>query len=111
MGMDIYLKSILDPDDGPAHERVAYIAKKVADDNPARFLDACWEILAETGGYYREGYNNFGLFTVLGLSWDDVIQVLDRPSRTLPVGHAQHLLSRASEQASISEVHGYCPRR
>jgi hypothetical protein len=96
VGLDIWLPSIFDYADGDATERLfdnrqeLQVAKAGGD--PSAILDAIYDTLRATGGYYREGYNRTGLLPALGLDWDDIIaQLLDRT--ILPVDHAKMLLA------------------
>ena len=78
MGLDMYLASVLNPDDKTAFDAAVAATEEAV----ARFqrsgdradliaaLNIYYDVLRATGGYYREPYNPLGLFPLLGLSWE-----------------------------------------
>jgi len=111
MGLDMYLASVLNPDDKTAFDAAVAATEEAV----ARFqrsgdradliaaLNIYYDVLRATGGYYREPYNPLGLFPLLGLSWDEVWAPLD--DRTLlPVPHMRHLLAELEWHPITEEV-------
>jgi hypothetical protein len=95
MGLDMWLPSVFDYADDDAVERLfdnspEVLAAQTAGDVHA-LSTAIYDVLRATGGYYREPYNELGLFPLLGLSWECVWRSLEDRS-ALPPAHARHLL-------------------
>ena len=111
MGLDMYLASVLNPDDASAFDAAAAVMEPAMQrskrtrhrDDFIAATDAFYDALRATGGYYREPYNPLGLFPLLGLSWDEVWAPLD--DRTLlPVPHMRHLLAELEWHPITEEV-------
>jgi hypothetical protein len=93
MGLDMWLPSVFDYEDGDAVDAL------IGDDpiertveGIKRAMDEMYNRLRATGGYYREAYNRSGLLPALGLDWDDIIRGLP-DKNILPVDHAKMLLA------------------
>jgi hypothetical protein len=96
MGVDISLRSQMNDDLYCAIvEREAEAAKLRENQGPDAvigYMNAIYKALEDTGNYYREGYNRFGLLPHLGLSWHDDVAPLLSEDRTLPINAARHFL-------------------
>ena len=87
MGADIYLQSFYEQIKAAAERAVAGL-----EDDPMAAIGATYEAMAETGGYFRDPYNQTGLVTAIGMDWwRDVGPMLNTESK-LPVEGAHHLL-------------------
>jgi hypothetical protein len=81
MGMDIYLRSIHEP----------FVANLKGKGWRTTDLQALFDKLRESGGYFRNGYNVGDVMWAMGMSWDDIFPLLDRGCR-LSIYHARELI-------------------
>jgi hypothetical protein len=92
MGVDIELRSVFTEDVVDAA-----LAKARRDaSNPREYGRAIHDAYTATGGYFRDPYNESGLFHALGMDWSkDVGPMLtdDEGSWRLPIPAARHLLA------------------
>ena len=88
MGVDIYLPSIYEP----------FVANEdnfrpVAAGDPVRYINAMFDRMRASGGYFRNGYNSGDVMWAMGLSWEgDVGPMLDE-GHCLPIGRARELVA------------------
>jgi hypothetical protein len=96
MGVDIYLRSVhepfmaklkLNPDE--AYRRARSIASDP--DDLVALSNAIFDVLRESGAYFRNGYNDGDVMWAMGLSWRDVGAMLDEDG-LLPVAKARELI-------------------
>jgi hypothetical protein len=100
MGADISLRSVVTEDVHKAvmHEVMAEAEGKAADralTGPELILvlNECYERLAETGGYFRDPYNESGLLPALGMDWGRDVGPMLNENGELPIDGAHHLLA------------------
>ena len=86
MGADIYLRSFDEQIKAAAERAIAG-----SEDDPNAAIAAAYEAMAETGGYFRDPYNQTGLLTALGLDWSRDVGPMLNADRELPVEGAHHL--------------------
>jgi hypothetical protein len=116
MGLDMWLPSVFDFTDADAAKRIfdnspqvqaAQAAKNDRRIDPLLAImalsDALYDAMRATGGYYRDGHNRFGLFAVLGMSWDVIIGQLHNKS-IMPVEHVRFLLAELEARPVTVEM-------
>jgi hypothetical protein len=98
MGVDIYLKSVFDPDS----EWPLDLATGI---NPIAAINAMYVRMEATGGYFRNAYNNTNVMWVMGLDWGRTVEpMLQGQNRNdLPIECARELVTLIEAQPLSEE--------
>jgi hypothetical protein len=94
MGVDIYLRSVMTDDvfESTLKDLMAGRDGLTSRSEILETLNQYYERLAETGGYFRDPYNESGLFHAIGMQWSrDVGPMLNNGE--LSIDGARHLLA------------------
>jgi hypothetical protein len=100
MGADIYLQSIFKP----FMKKFSGIHFDPETDHPEDFMNAHFDALRSSGGYFRNGYNHGDVMYAMGLSWHDTVSPMLNKRGRLPVARARKLLAMI-EARPISREH------
>jgi hypothetical protein len=92
MGLDIHLPSIFT--DEVCEAVCERVSKTHAPGDVDRIIDAAYAGYAETGGYFRDPYNRFGLLPILDID----IYPLVSEDGTLPIEAARFLLAEVESR-------------
>jgi hypothetical protein len=110
LGADIYLRSVATDavQEAVCQSLMPPGGTIIAPAEVISALNQYYERLAETGGYFRDPYNESGLLPALGMDWGrDVSPLLDS-ARTLPIAGARHLLVEIEQRpitpAMVEEI-------
>jgi hypothetical protein len=108
MGLDIYLKSIHEPfvNSQAFEDMLKQLKGQAAYTDPRMLVQARFELLKKSGGYFRDAYNTGSLLWALGLSCrNDLFPMLDE-TRHLPIDKAIELVAMIDARPLTKESFG-----
>src|SRR5262249_34565343 len=100
VGANIYLKSVWEPWWKKNEKRLKRFCDKTV--NPADDVNAMFDDMRTSGGYFRNGYNDSDIMWAMGLSWHTVGEMLDADGY-LPVERARELLAMIEARGLTKE--------
>jgi hypothetical protein len=98
MGVDIYLESIFD---AFMKAQPQELPNPTAD--PKKLINAHFDLMRSSGGYFRNGYNHGDIMHAMGLSWRDTVSPMLNDHEYLPIASARELLAMIEERPITRE--------
>jgi hypothetical protein len=109
MGVDIFLESVwkaFEPKmDRWERERETVRRPNQSVEEAVGAINNMYAFMVSSGGYFRGAYNQSDVMPAMGLSWNDVYQMLDDDGRYLPVGKARDLLAMIEARPITKEAY------